>query len=1667
MHSAVDSGRQRSLLQNAQALVAELRALPLDPATTRASYPRMFELVRLVRRYGEATAALPADETRAMWEQRGQWLQEEVCGLAQERIYSPEQQQYWGNLLLLLFTGAEACDKALREKMELELSLQAHVRQVSELQDQLKGARAQAEQAAQRTSVPPDVAEELLSLRSKVAVLGGELDKGRGELAAAQQQMQLLAAERDALRQQVELVRSELTSAQSTAASRLEVIQQLMQRTETSSSQGQAAAAELSKLQVIEKLVELNSELMDNLNTAAATAEVKSKQQQQQQHLGAAAVATPTSGPTDTPGPAGSIAGGGGGGGGAVSECGGSTQGVAGTGVSMWTQRNGMYGVDTAASADGTSGGVPRVASRGSGLVAAASRGGGAGGGEPASLTEAFAAFLKDETPPKPATAAVLATPPPGPGFSHHSGGGSGGKGRGGRVGGGGFGLGGIMGVVRYVAGSDRTAQGPPGGPGAGSGTGPSPQQLGTLGAAAAALGTGTAPKRLVPLQSPRHPQLCRVSQGTATPPGPAPAPSATDSNISFKKGFWTFVDVIAILGSVGGALAAILNLISGTYVLFLPLVLPVVSLLSALQREGLIAEDNRRAYDTLRVSLTRDSTALLADARGALEEVRRELRGQNTTAARLGTIEARLSSLEGSILSASRSAREAAAGLGVLPERLQSEQRAVLEGLVGAMRLELRRAAEALANNETTALARLDARLAAVEGSLSGLEVAQSEGLRRLSMSLNSALADAEATLQSSVRNEVARSMEPVRRLPQMLAAALPPALAAAEAVEASAAAGPAGSALQAIVSQEVEMAVARILDFQADAFGRLNAVRPVPMDDEQWSALGRRLTRLERLVEGVPAGTEGALLQGGQVPAAVAAAVGEALAMQVAEARAEVTAAAAREADSVRNDILAAQTVLRESFDGLAAALQPLQLGVTELQVAVAAVSKGQQEQLQLAQQAAATTEADGVAAAAVAAPPPPPAELARLLDGVEAVARLLRDVDAKMDGVTAAMAQLPTAAAAAAAAAAPPPSSPPSLPKSSSSPDFTAEAVAAAAAQQQQQQWELQNSMESMKEALAALTSQISLMAAQGQLAAAAAPGSAVEPPAMRGSGAAARGSSSGSSEVVDVLSFEASLASGAPPPPPPERAGGGGVDGGSMTSTAGVTRDEAYDMMLQLAEARRRSGSEASSSGSSGGGGKSAGDDGGNAAAAAAVRPAESQLRIVGLPPFEGSLSEGATAAGAAAAAPAAAERQQQPPSQREAAQEVQQPLQQLQPYPEAANWQQQQQPPELQLQQQLQPDIRRPPTVAAAAAATAPPPVIPSAPPAFDGSMPPQMADALQPASYGGPGPLPYDERMGVQYSPYDQQQQQQLMQDGGFQGAGGAQAEQPAEKPSWYDMIQQFTAPVPPPVQPSQQQQQQQQQQQPVWGSSTPPSAPSPGGAAPAAAAAPAPSPPPSDSYRPRPLEGLGGTELISEGLRLLRLGREETRKGEDYGLADSLIQSSIAAFTRAAELPSAASDAKALGNLGNALLARGELKAAYLEALRSGPPPSSPSEAATQRDAERAMTGEANALLTDAGVMFLKLYTSAIDKFEGVLEGEPGMVPAKYRCALAMAGLSRTKPPFSRERLTLLADAINYLRDVVASSAPDAEALRSAAVAALQQYEAQLMTQRAGGRQQ
>lgn len=80
-----------------------------------------------------------------------------------------------------------------------------------------------------------------------------------------------------------------------------------------------------------------------------------------------------------------------------------------------------------------------------------------------------------------------------------------------------------------------------------------------------------------------------------------------------------------------------------------------------------------------------------------------------------------------------------------------------------------------------------------------------------------------------------------------------------------------------------------------------------------------------------------------------------------------------------------------------------------------------------------------------------------------------------------------------------------------------------------------------------------------------------------------------------------------------------------------------------------------------------------------------------------------------------------------------------------------------------------------------------------------------------------------------------------------------------------------------------------------------------------------------------------------------------------------------------------------------------------------------------------------------------------AIDKFEAVLEEEPGMVPAMYRSARAMQGLAACSSTPARQASTLLVDAANYLRDVMSSEAPDAAGLKPAAAEALDDCQRQM----------
>eukprot|EP00775_Hariotina_reticulata_P004829 gene4829-5077_t len=188
--SAIESGKQRQLLQQAQALSAELRSLPLDPSSL-----------------ADATAALADGATKSMWEQRGSWLQEEISSLALERVQSGTPDQFGGNLLALLMAAAQVAEHAEQE------------------QAQAAGAMHAAE------------AKE------------------------AMRDLALTREERDKVAQQLEV----LQAAQAATA-------------------GEAGKQAKSQAAVVERLIELNAELMDSANRVTNVHQQEETAQQQHQH---------------------------------------------------------------------------------------------------------------------------------------------------------------------------------------------------------------------------------------------------------------------------------------------------------------------------------------------------------------------------------------------------------------------------------------------------------------------------------------------------------------------------------------------------------------------------------------------------------------------------------------------------------------------------------------------------------------------------------------------------------------------------------------------------------------------------------------------------------------------------------------------------------------------------------------------------------------------------------------------------------------------------------------------------------------------------------------------------------------------------------------------------------------------------------------------------------------------------------------------------------------------------------------------------------------------------------------------------------------------------------------------------------------------------------------
>lgn len=244
---------------------------------------------------------------------------------------------------------------------------------------------------------------------------------------------------------------------------------------------------------------------------------------------------------------------------------------------------------------------------------------------------------------------------------------------------------------------------------------------------------------------------------------------------------------------------------------------------------------------------------------------------GEDTLERTLTTVrrlESKLGGLEGSVLAAGQTAAEAArlaaeaAEVGARSREAETQDRLQQEETAGS---HLRAAASQREAETVQGLARLEARLGGVEGSLGGLEVAQGEALRRMSAAVDAAVSEAGDAISSEVR----LGMEPLRRLPTLLASALPPGELVS--LEASVPPGGVGPGDARLLPEPVALSERQLQELRASVANELSGAVErlgdpgLGVADERWEALGRRLGAIEESIAATDRTAQGMTPQGG----------------------------------------------------------------------------------------------------------------------------------------------------------------------------------------------------------------------------------------------------------------------------------------------------------------------------------------------------------------------------------------------------------------------------------------------------------------------------------------------------------------------------------------------------------------------------------------------------------------------------------------------------------------------------------------------------------------------------------------------------------------------------------------------------------------------------------
>ena len=291
----------RHLHNSAQEDAKALRSLELGAASEADASRLILSLASHIRRLQTAATSLP-DAQRSMWDQRTGWAHQELTQLTSERLRDPASGAPDPDAVVrLVYACADAVGAvdAGKASAEAALARETTARVVAEaraasLEESARGSEAAAETAAAAT-------RELLELRTKAVVQQQETQRRAQDLRDLQQRLQAVTRERDEMAAHV----SRGTGAGAGAgggggggASRVTNGDDDASPGETFGADRLAAlTAERDKLleanhvlsvnlrqhgEVVEKLIGLNSELMDRANEerAARDPEVLAKQKE-------------------------------------------------------------------------------------------------------------------------------------------------------------------------------------------------------------------------------------------------------------------------------------------------------------------------------------------------------------------------------------------------------------------------------------------------------------------------------------------------------------------------------------------------------------------------------------------------------------------------------------------------------------------------------------------------------------------------------------------------------------------------------------------------------------------------------------------------------------------------------------------------------------------------------------------------------------------------------------------------------------------------------------------------------------------------------------------------------------------------------------------------------------------------------------------------------------------------------------------------------------------------------------------------------------------------------------------------------------------------------------------------------------------------------------------